>query len=150
MVNLVEATRWAPLIGRLFIAFGNIEETTHLSIRDWAGAQIHRHFIKASLVARIDLAIDLTKTRKSELSAKEFYCESLIRARNLTQYRNLVAHNPLCLRITQDSIKSPLQEAVCHISNESKYLSFDELNEIVAAAEDCAEKMRKQFAALNT
>ncbi len=45
MVNLVEATRWAPLIGRLFIAFGNIEETTHLSIRDWAGAQIHRHFI---------------------------------------------------------------------------------------------------------
>ena len=147
MVDLVDSSRWATLIGRMFIAFGNIERTTHECIRDWAGDQIHKHFAKARLSARIELARDLACSQDASPMTKDAFSQSLTRAKNLAKYRNLVAHNPLCLMLLQESLSNPFLEVVCHINDDSQYLSYEELSEIVTTTEDCAEKLLHQYIA---
>ncbi len=102
MVSLVDSARWAPLIGRMFIAFGSIERTTHECIRNWAGEIVHKHFAKTPLSARIDLARDLAEAQDATEATKKAFVRSLLNAKNLAQNRNLVAHNPLCLVLLQD------------------------------------------------
>jgi len=146
MVELVDSARWAPMIGRLIIAFGSIERTTHECIRDWAGEQIHKHLAKARLTSRIDLAMDLASSRNaSEIAITEFSA-SLARARELARYRNLVAHNPLCLVLFQDQMETPFLEAISSNIDENRHLLFDELIEIVEATEACAAKLARDFA----
>lgn len=131
----------------MFIAFGSIERTTHECIRNWAGEQIHKHFAKTPLAARIELARDLAQSQDVSQTTKDAFCQSLIRAKNLTKYRNLVAHNPLCLILLQESLSDSLLEAICHVTEDNKYLTFDELSEILATVEDCAEKLLDHYIA---
>lgn len=148
MVKLVDPTRWAPLIGRLFIAFGGIERTTHECIREWAGERIHKHFARAPLSSRIDLVCDLTEEQEASEAIKSVFVNSLLSAKKLAPNRNLVAHNPLCLVLLQDSPDDPLLEAIAH-STEEKYLSFDELAKIVEEAEHCSDELSHNFVAFS-
>ena len=147
MVNLVDSARWAPLIGRMFIAFGSIEQTTHKCIRDWAGERIHKHFAKAPLSARIDLARDLAEAQNTTEAIKQAFVRSLLNAKNLAQKRNLVAHNPLCLVLLQDELDSPFLEAIAYSTDDSKFLSYEELAGIVEHTERCAEELIHNFVA---
>ncbi|WP_296060749.1 hypothetical protein [uncultured Amphritea sp.] len=147
MVKLVDSSRWEPLIGRLFIAFGSIERTTHQCIRDWAGSNIHKHFVRAGLSVRIDLAIDLTAAQEASEATKDVYCKSLQQAKQLAKYRNLVAHNPLCLVLLQDELEGSFLEAIAHSTDDNKFLSFDELLSIVEEAEQLAEDITHNFVA---
>ncbi|MGF6091089.1 hypothetical protein [Pseudomonas sp. 18173] len=147
MVSLVDSARWAPIIGRLFIAFGSIERTTHECIRDWAGEIIHKHFANAPLSARIDFARDLAKAQDATYATQEAFVQSLLSAKKLAQNRNLVAHNPLCLVFFQDSLDRPFLEAVAHHTNDQKILSYEALVEIVERSERCAEELIHNFVA---
>ncbi len=147
MVKLVDSSRWEPLIGRLFIAFGSIERTTHKCIRDWAGSNIHKHFVRAGLSARIDLAIDLIASQEAEKATKDAYCKSLQKAKQLAKHRNLVAHNPLCLVFFQDELEDSFLEAIAHSTDDNKLLSFDELLSVVEEAEQLAEDITHNFVA---
>lgn len=147
MVSLVDSTRWAPLIGRMFIAFGSIERTTHECIRDWAGEIIHKHFANASLSARIDLARDLAEAQDATVGTQEAFVRSLLNAKKLVQNRNLVAHNPLCLVLLQDSLDRDFLEAVAHHTNDRKLLSYEALVEVVGRTERCAEELIHNFVA---
>jgi len=145
MVSLVDSARWAPLIGRMFIAFGSIERTTHECIRNWAGERIHKHFAKAPLSARIDLARDLAEAQDATEATKKAFVRSLLNAKDLAQNRNLVAHNPLCLVLLQDSLDRPFLEAIAHNTDDSKFLSYEALVEIVGRTERCAEELIHNF-----
>lgn len=147
MVSLVDSARWAPLIGRMFIAFGSIERTTHECIRNWAGENIHKHFAKTRLSARIDLAQDLAKSLNATEATKEAFCCSLRQAKALAQHRNLVAHNPLCLVLLQDCLDPPFLEAIAHNTEGNKFLSYEQLTEIVENIERCAEELLHNFVA---
>jgi hypothetical protein len=146
MVSLVDPTPWAPTIGRLFLAFGRIEHTTHECIREWAGETVHKHVARTRLAARIDLAIDLASARDALESTRRAFTQELTKARNLAKYRNLVAHNPLSLLILQDGATPPLLEAIA-ASSSNQHLSLEELEEIVAATEQCAEALLHSFVA---
>jgi hypothetical protein len=146
MVKLVETERWASLIGRLFIAFGSIEQTTHECIRDWAGKQIHKHFARARLASRIELAVDLSSSQNASESTKREFNTVLAKARELSRYRNLVAHNPLCLVLFQNEINTPFLEAIASNVDDNKHILMKELVEVVESAEDCAEKLGRSFA----
>jgi len=131
----------------MFIAFGSIERTTHKCIRNWAGEKIHKHFAKAPLSARIDLAQDLARSLDATEATKQAFCRSLVQAKSLVQHRNLVAHNPLCLVFLQDSLDQPFLEAIAHNTNDAKFLSYEELTEIVENTEHCAEELIHNFIA---
>lgn len=146
MVKLVESTNWAPLIGRLFIAFGSIERTTHECIREWAGDTIHKHFSGNTLSRRINLAIDLTESQQATESTKSAFIGSLRLAKELLRTRNLVAHNPLCLVLLQDSLDDPFIEAIAHCTKKD-YLSLHNLVEIVQKVEQCSDELIHNFVA---
>ena len=112
MDSLVDPAPWVPLIGRLFIAFGGIERTTHACIREWAGETIHRHVARSRLSARLALAADLADSRDASETVKQEFKASLLQVRNLAKHRNVVAHNPLCLVLLQDGIDSAFLEAI--------------------------------------
>ena len=147
MVSLVDSARWAPLIGRMFIAFGSIERTTHQCIHDWAGETIHKHFARSPLSSRIDLARDLTKSQDAKKATKEAFVDLLLTAKKLAESRNLVAHNPLCLVVLQDTLDNPFLEAIAHNTDDSKLLSYEALVEIVRRTELCAEELVQNFVA---
>jgi hypothetical protein len=133
----------------MFIAFGSIERTTHECIRGWAGENIHKHFANTRLSQRIDLALDLAKTQDASEATKEAFCQTLLQAKTLAQHRNLVAHNPLCLILLQDSLDEPLLEAISHNTNDKRFLSYEELTEIVENTERCSEELTHRFVAFH-
>jgi hypothetical protein len=147
MVSLVDPEPWAPLIGRLFIAFGGIERTTHECIREWAGETIHKHVARSRLSARLDLAADLAETRDASESMKRALKTALRQARDLAKHRNLIAHNPLCLVLLQEGINSDLLEAIASSIDEEKHMSLGELEEIVETAERCSDDLLHCFVA---
>lgn len=147
MIELVDSSRWEPLIGKLFIAFGGIERTTHECIREWAGEKIHKHFVRASLSARIELAIDLTESQEAKESTKEAFRKSLQQAKDLTKHRNLVAHNPLCLVLLQDKLDTPFLEAISHNIDDNKFLSYGDLSFIVKKSGKVAEELLNNYVA---
>lgn len=142
MTKIVDSSRWEPLIGRLFLAFGSIERTTHECIRNWAGEKIHKHFTRASLSARIELAIDLAASQEVTEATKSAFCRALEQAKRLAQHRNHVAHNPLCLVLLQDDLEPSFLEAIAH---NNKILSYEDLSSIVENAEHVAEELSHNF-----
>jgi len=147
MVSFVDPAPWVPLIGRLFIAFGGIERTTHECIREWAGETIHRHVARSRLSARLALAADLAESRDASETMKQEFKASLLQARDLAKHRNLVAHNPLCLVLLQDGIDSAFLEAIASNIDEDKHMSLSELEGVVQAAERCSEELLHRFVA---
>ncbi|MCV2350823.1 hypothetical protein [Paucibacter sp. Y2R2-4] len=144
MVKLVDSTPWIPLIGRLFIAFGSIERTSHDCIREWAGEKIHKHFAKASLSARLALIADLCESREASESTKKAFSAAVSEARSLSKYRNLVAHNPLCLVFLQGDLDTQVLEAIA--SNvDDKHLRLEDLSKIAESAERCETKLLQAF-----
>lgn len=147
MVSLIDPEPWAPLIGRLFIAFGYIEKATHACIREWAGETIHKHVARFPLATRLALAADLAESRDSSESLKREFKAALSQARDLAKDRNLVAHNPLCLVLLQDGVDPCLIEAIASNTSEDKHMSLRELEEIVEAAERCSDELLHRFVA---
>ena len=123
MDSLVDPAPWVPLIGRLFIAFGGIEGTTHACIREWAGETIHRNVARSRLSARLALAADLAESRNASETVKQEFKASLLQARDLAKHRNRIAHNPLCLVLLQDGIDSAFLEAIASNRDEDKHFS---------------------------
>jgi hypothetical protein len=147
MVSLVNPEPWAPLIGRLFIAFGGIERTSHECIREWAGETIHKHVARSRLSTRLALAADLAESRDASNSMKQEFKAALSQARDLAKHRNLVAHNPLCLVLLQDGIDAAFLEAIASKIDEDKHMSFGELEKVVIAAERCSDDLLQSFVA---
>jgi hypothetical protein len=147
MVSLVDPKPWIPLIGRLFVAFGGIERTTHECIREWAGETIHKHVAHSRLSDRLDLAADLAESRDVSESMKRDFKATVWKARDLAKHRNHVAHNPLCLVLLQDGIDSSFLEAITSNKDENKLMSLSELGRVVEAAELCSEELHQRFVA---
>ena len=139
----VDPRPWAPLIGRLFIAFGYIEKTTHDCICEWAGETIYKYVARFRFSDRLDLAADLAESRDATQTVKQQFKEALLKARELAKHRNLLAHNPLCLVFLQDGTDL---EAIANIDGD-RHMSLGELEELVHAAERCSEDLLDRFVA---
>ncbi len=144
MADLVNSERWAPLIGRLFLAFGYIEKTAHDGIREWGGDLIHSHVHTMRLSQRLDLVADLANATDGSAETKRAFCEAVRQAKGLAKWRNHVAHNPLLLVILQEGDEPPLYEAIAHPVRKDE-ISFEKLQNIVEQAESCSESISHWF-----
>lgn len=130
---------WAALIGRLFIAFGVIEKVTHECMRLWLKDPIYTNLKSTPLSKRIDLVSRLVPEQgfKQDLVAE--FEQALKQSKDLAEYRNLVAHNPLMLVLFEDC--GDFREAITHVHKEEKYIELDELQLIVKQAENIENKL---------
>ncbi|MND87507.1 hypothetical protein D3C76_528280 [compost metagenome] len=126
MSKLIDADRWAPLIGNLIIAFGYIESITHDCLRKWTTPTTYKHIKSMPLSQRLDFTIDLLREQNISESIKRSFIEDLLQIHKITKIRNTVAHSPLLLEIIGDETDS-LREVICHNTNAHRSIEFDQL-----------------------
>lgn len=126
--------KWALLIGRVFIAFGAIEKLTLDCLAEWLQDPIYDHLKNSRLSTRIDLVIELARAQNFNITNIENFIELLKKAKKLAEKRNLIAHNPLLLKIF--SVEPYVQEIIqSNIKNEV-YITFEELETITTECEE--------------
>ena len=146
MVSLVDKTKWATLVGRLFLSFGTIESATHDCIRNWAGEVVYKHVKKMPLTRRIELAIDLLANQEFSEANKALFLGLLKNAKTLVEQRNIIAHSPLALVLFQEEPETPFREAIASNTDENKLIEFAELQEAVKQAEAISENIHGALA----
>ncbi|MEE1948526.1 hypothetical protein V0R48_06040 [Pseudomonas alcaligenes] len=102
MAQLVDPKHeWAGEIGRIVIAFGNIEHITMLCLNQLPNDPIYPATSHLNLAPRLELLVAVL--RGSTDIAAEKLGQLLTEAKALAEERNLVVHNPLVLDVYQDS-----------------------------------------------
>ena len=146
MVSLVDKNRWAPLIGRLFISFGSIENLTHDCVRKWSSSVVYKYVKGIPLSRRIDFAIELLTEQTYPDKEKEAFKVNLRKTKHLVEIRNIIAHSPLALVLFQEETETPFREAIASNSDDSKIIEFEKLQETVEQAEEIVERLHQHLA----
>ncbi len=138
MVKIVDLNdKWAVLIGRLFIAFGSIERTTHNCLIDWLKDPTYAHISKMRFSQRVDVIIDLLGTLEFVEQNKADLIQGLKKAKKLAEKRNIVAHNPLML----DLFDGDFKEIIISNTKDGVTITFEELQQITQSAESLSTEL---------
>jgi hypothetical protein len=130
MLKLEEMTNnWATEIGRVFIAFGNIEYITHQCMCTVPRDTICAVTSKMMLGPRIDLLQAILAPLHQGHAMR--LALLLQRAKELSERRNIIAHNPLGLDlyVTEKGEKT-FCESIRSLRNSEKVLAFSQLIEL--------------------
>lgn len=138
MAKIVDLNdKWAVLIGRLFIAFGAIERTTHNCLIDWLKDPTYTHISKMRFSRRVDVIIDLLEELDFLEKNKNNLILGLKKAKKLAEKRNIVAHNPLML----DLFDGDFKEIIISNTKEGVTMNFQELKELTQTAESLSTEL---------
>jgi hypothetical protein len=93
-------SKWAPLVGRFILSFGDIENVTYLALLQLPKDKIFQTTSTLGFGKRVDLVIELIKDH-AEIgkSLSERFVEKLKAAKKLSETRNLVAHSPVVMKV---------------------------------------------------
>lgn len=135
---------WAILVGRLVLAFGDIENLTMLAISRISADSILDTARSLLLGKRIELIQEILvdKSAISE-SARSDFIKELTTLKGLLDKRNLIVHNPLVLQMYQDDRTGEwvAQGAIASLRNEEKKISVEELSALVERVEACRTRL---------
>lgn len=138
MAKLVDLSgEWAAAIGKAFVAFGSIEHTTVVCLRQIPKDQFRRFAKGLNLTPRVDLLLEILESYPVpeciELS------EKLERVKALAKTRNLIAHNPLVLEFYEDGNGGyAYKEAIAAIHREGHKITLAEVQDFAAKSEQLA------------
>jgi len=138
LTSLVDPDReWANAIGTAFVAFGSIEDTTVLCLRELPSEPIWRFARKLKLTPRINLLLELLEPHKQPECLK--LVEALKQIRELAQTRNLLAHNPLILQTHDDGYGNRVfGAALTAIRKEGEIVTLSEAKEFAITCDRMA------------
>lgn len=147
MVKLVDLNgEWAAAIGRCFVAFGSIEDSTVTCLQEIPKDRIQKSVKNFRLGQRIDLIIELLEAHPGyvyeQLTAK------LSRAKKMSETRNLIAHNPLILGIHYTDDSYTVKESIVSLRNDQHRISLAELQEFATESEQLATDLHRCTAAV--
>jgi hypothetical protein len=139
-----ERENWVALIGRLILAFGDIENITYLALLQLPKDSIFESTSKLGLGARIDLILEiLNGQEKLSNNLKASFSDKLLAAKKLAETRNIVSHSPLMLSIyqhpTEDWIHTEL--SLGNAKNKDKALTLEKLSAFTDQAEALAKDL---------
>ena len=131
---------WSAAIGAAFVAFGSIEHTTVVCLREIPKDSIGRFSKALRLAARVDLLLELLEPHsQSECVALS---EKLREVKVLAKTRNLIAHNPLVLQIHEDGKGNRrFGSAITAIHKEGHLISLPEAQEFATACDKLASEL---------
>ena len=141
MARLVDRQgHWAAAIGKAFVAFGSIEHTTVVCLRQIPKDQIQRFAKSLKLAARIDLLLELLEPYSHPECAE--LSDKLRQVKTLAQTRNLIAHNPLVLEFYEDNSGGyAFAESIAAIHKEGHKISLSETQKFAADADNMASEL---------
>ena len=130
---------WAAAIGQAFVAFGSIEHVTVVCLRELPRDRIQRTTRSFRLGQRISLLVELLEgydgAPYKELST------NLLRAKELSETRNLIAHNPLVMDFFRRQDGSMFtREVIAHL-HQDKHITLEQLQQFASESETLASEL---------
>jgi hypothetical protein len=138
VANIVDPEgEWAAAIGAIFVAFGSIEHTTVVCLREIPTDSIWRFSKSLKLVPRVDLLLELLEPYRHQECLT--LADKLGQVKELARTRNLIAHNPLVLQIHEDGQGNRIfGSAITAIHKEGHLISLPEAQRFAATCEGLA------------
>jgi hypothetical protein len=120
---------WAAAIGTALVAFGSIEHTTVVCLREIPKDSIWRFAKALKLTPRIDLLWELLEPHQQPECLK--LADKLRQVKALARTRNLIAHNPLVLQMHEDGKGNRIfGSAIIAIHKEGHLISLPEAKRV--------------------
>ena len=138
MASIVDPKgEWAAAIGAAFVAFGSIEHTTVVCLREIPSDSIWRFSKSLNLAPRVDLLLELLEPYQQQECLT--LAEKLRQVKGLARTRNLIAHNPLVLQMHEDGQGNRIfGSAITAIHKEGHLISLAETQQFAATCEELA------------
>ncbi|ALV07314.1 hypothetical protein [Roseateles depolymerans] len=151
MVRLTRDDQWAPVIGRLFIAFGVMESAINELLRQQCSDQQMKFLVSLQLKQRLDLLRSILPERNLSDWNRKVLLDLLNEVSHLAKTRNLVAHNPLTLsRFKNDgSAKDKLWEEVIVAESGDRRITLEALRVAADRASTVAEALHASWIELD-
>jgi len=136
-----EKEHWASLIGRLMLAFGNIEFQLCRCLVEIPEVSRHEELINHDFKKRATQAIKEIENAKLDKANSKKLINLLNECIKLAKKRNLIAHNPFNLSFydTKDGLGFRLE--IVSLRNNDIFLEIGELESLVNKAEKYADEL---------
>ena len=141
MAKLVDLQgKWAAAIGRAFVAFGSIEHTTVVCLRNIPRDNLQTFARSLKLVPRVELLRELLAPYEQPEAAQ--LASVLGQVKALAPTRNLIAHNPLVLEFYEDPNGGyTFRESIAAIHKEGHKITLGEVEQFASASESLATNL---------
>ncbi len=146
MARITNDKKWAPVIGKLMIAFGSIEHSINEMILEMCAAPVAEHILGSSKLAdKLNLLQKVVPTHQPLTDEQVKELSALIKKiKDLSEHRNTVAHYPLHLDVFLLDTKG--FDAAERISRKpgnrtATHVTFDQLVTHAADAESIASRL---------
>lgn len=127
-VKLIDIEKWAPHVGLFMLEFGAVESFTRSLLKELTPATIYNHIKELPLNKKIKIIIDVLKCSEEHPDLQQELIQAYKDVDELTQIRNIIAHNTVKLVFWQDIEPgdSPCDEALYSDKN-AKTITLDEI-----------------------
>ncbi|MFW5426627.1 MAG: hypothetical protein ACKE8R_05200 [Methylophagaceae bacterium] len=131
-----ELEEWKKYVGAIILGFGDIELITLKCLKTFPKDNIYNSVATLPLGRRIDLILNILSIRNEEPDIGDIL-KHLRRVKELSKYRNLLAHNPLMANVYehQESNKIVVKNLISSIRNGKKAINLAEIEELAAEVE---------------
>ncbi|WP_410750440.1 hypothetical protein [Citrobacter sp. U14242] len=127
-MKLIDIEKWAPHVGVFMLEFGAVESFTRSLLEEMIPPTIYKHIKEITLNKKIKIIIDVLKCSEEHPDLQQELILAYKHIDELTQIRNIIAHNTVKLVFWQDIEPgdSPCDEALYSDKN-AKTISLDEI-----------------------
>jgi hypothetical protein len=134
---------WRTLVGTVILSFGDIELITLKCLAHLPADNIYESASTLSFGRRVDLIIEILRGRSNVPSVATLLIEKLKRAKSLSEYRNVLAHNPLVADIYVHQITGDVvvEHGISSARKKEKTIDITSLKELAGEVEDLVSEL---------
>lgn len=133
--------KWAEMVGRFILAFGDIENITYICLSRLPKDSIYKSVSKLRFAQRVDLLLEILRGQDGlAQTLVEQFANQLEDAKTLAKVRNTVAHSPLMCVIYEHPTEEwrHIEYRVANSMNEDKYVTLESLADTTKQTEKLA------------
>jgi hypothetical protein len=138
-----QLAEWRTLVGTVILSFGDIELITLKCLAHIPTDNIYESVSTLPFGRRVDLIIEILEGRPNIPDAVATLIEKLKRAKSLSEYRNVLAHNPLVADIYVHEIRGDVvvEHGISSARKKGKSIDLASLKELAGEVEDLASEL---------
>lgn len=130
---------WARAIGNGFVAFGAIEWLILICLIEIPNDRIYESTKKLGLAQKIDILLEILKVHEGDIY--DDISLKLKEIKELSKFRNILAHNPLT-SIIDDNSDTGFSDVILSLHKDQK-LNLKEVKDFSERSESLANELRK-------
>lgn len=138
-----EIDEWRKLVGTAILSFGDIEFATIKCLAHLPSDNIFKTTSRLPFSRRVDLIIEILEARKNQVEENKELINKLKRAKELAEWRNVLAHNPLITSIYEHKADGDLvvQKLIKAERKNSKEIDLSTLKELAAEIDNLSSEI---------